>query len=131
MLFYPRCMNSKILIVEDTPDLCEILTEFLEMQGFTVLACLTAKSAMEKLEQGFLPDLILTDLTMPDMDGFTLIEKIRESETLKHIPIVIFSARPIQENQARASSLGVAKYIKKPATPDDLVLSIEEILKEK
>jgi DNA-binding response OmpR family regulator len=124
-------MNNKILIVEDTPDLCEILTEFLEMQGFIVSACLTAKSAVEKLEQGFLPDLILTDLTMPDMDGFKLIEKIRESKSLNHIPIVIFSARPIQENEARASDLGVAKYIKKPCSPDDLVLSIEEILKDK
>jgi DNA-binding response OmpR family regulator len=124
-------MDKKILVVEDTPDLLQNLTEFLVMEGFTVSPCLNAKSAFGKLEQGEIPDLILTDLSMPDMDGFQLIEKIREKKSLDHIPVIIFSARPLQENQARAVSLGVAKYIKKPCPPDELVLSIQEILKGK
>jgi DNA-binding response OmpR family regulator len=124
-------MNKRILIVEDTPDLLQNLSEFLMMEDFIVIPCLSARSAIEKFEQGEMPDLILTDLSMPDMDGFQFIEKVREAKSLDHIPIVIFSARPIQENQARAVSLGVAKYIKKPCAPDELVLSIQEILKDK
>jgi DNA-binding response OmpR family regulator len=68
---------------------------------------------------------------MPDMDGFQLIEKIREKKALEDLPIVIFSARPLQENQARAVSLGVVQYIKKPCPPDELVLSVQQILKDK
>lgn len=124
-------MNKKILIVEDTPDLLKNLSEFLVMEEFTVLSCLSARSAIEKLEQGEIPDLVLTDLSMPDIDGFQLIEWIRSIASLKQIPIVIFSARPIQENQARATSLGVTKYIKKPCSPDELVAAIQEALKNK
>lgn len=124
-------MNKKILIVEDTPDLLKNLSEFLVMEEFTVLSCLSARSAIEKLEQGEIPDLVLTDLSMPDIDGFQLIEWIRSITSLKEIPIVIFSARPIQENQARATSLGVTKYIKKPCSPDELVAAIQEALKNK
>jgi len=124
-------MNKRILIVEDTADLLQTLSEFLVMEGFTVISCLSAKLAIERLEQGEIPDLIVTDLSMPDMDGFQLIERIRGSKSLDHIPIIIFSARSFHENQARAASLGVAKHIKKPCAPDELVFSIMEILKDK
>ena len=124
-------MNKKILIVEDTPDLLQNLTEFLLMEEFIVLPFLNAKTALEYLEQGEIPDLILTDLSMPDMDGFQLIEKIRTLNSLNDIPIIIFSARPQQENESRATSLGVNKYIKKPCAPDELVFSIQEILNGK
>lgn len=124
-------MNKKILIIEDTQDLLQTLSEFLIMEGFTVIGCLNARSATEKLTLGEMPDLILTDLSIPDMDGFELIEWIRGTASLNHIPVVIFSARPIQENHARATSLGVSKYIKKSCGPDELVLAIQEILKKK
>lgn len=124
-------MNKKILIVEDTPDLLQTLSEYLVMEGFTVFPCLRAKLALDKLEQGDMPDLILTDLSMPDMDGFQLIEIVRQTKLYEHLPVVIFSARPIHENQARAASLGVARYIKKPCAPDELVMAIREILKDK
>jgi DNA-binding response OmpR family regulator len=120
-------MDKKIMIVEDTPDLLETLTEFLVMDGFDVTACLSARIALEKLEHE-VPDLIITDLSMPDMDGFQMIEKIREKKSLQELPIIIFSARPLQENQARAVSLGVVRYIKKPCPPDELVLSVHQIL---
>lgn len=124
-------MNKKILIVEDTPDLLKNLSEFLIMEGFTTVSCLSARLAIEKLEAGEQPDLVITDLSMPDIDGFQLIEWIRSNPSLRIVPIVIFSARPIQENQSRAVSLGVAKYIKKPCTPDELVGAIQEVLKDK
>lgn len=120
-------MTKKILVVEDTPDLLQIVSEYLTMEGFKVTSCLSAFEAMESLTKET-PDLVITDLSMPDMDGFQLIEKIRESNNLKTLPIIIFSARPILDNQARASDLGVLKYIKKPCSPEDLVVSIKEVI---
>lgn len=121
-------MRKKILIVEDTPDLLQSILEFLEMEGYETIGCLSGKDALEKLV-GDKPDLIITDLSMPDMDGFQLIEKIKENEHLDAIPIAIFSARPAQENQAKAISFGITKYIKKPCSPEELLASIEELLK--
>jgi DNA-binding response OmpR family regulator len=122
-------MNKKILIVEDTPDLLQNLAEVLQMEGFGVIMCLNGKSALEQLKHHH-PDLIITDLSMPDMDGFELIEAIKEQEQLIKIPIAIFSARPLQENQPRALGLGITTYIKKPCSPDDMLLSIQALLKE-
>jgi DNA-binding response OmpR family regulator len=124
-------MSKHILIVEDTPDLLQNLSEFLMMEGFTILPCLSARSAIREFENGVIPDLIVTDLSMPDIDGFQFIEMIKKIESLRDIPVVIFSARPVQENQAHAARLGVAKYIKKPCPPDEFVQSIEEVLKQK
>lgn len=117
------------MIVEDTPDLLETLAEFMVMDGFDVIACLGARVALEKLKDE-IPDLIITDLSMPDIDGFQLIEQIREMKMLADLPIIIFSARPLQENQARAVSLGVARYIKKPCPPEELVLAVQLILND-
>lgn len=117
------------MIVEDTPDLLNNLKEFLEMEGYVIWPHLTAKLAMQTLEGGRIPDLIITDLSMADMDGFELIEWIRTKSSLDGVPVTIFSARPVHENQTRAASLGVSKYLKKPCPPDELLNCIQEILK--
>jgi DNA-binding response OmpR family regulator len=121
-------MSKKVMIVEDTADLLKNISEFLTMDGFDVISCINAQIAIDKLKDE-IPDLIITDLSMPVMDGFEFIEKIRTNLLLANIPVAIFSARPMHENEARAISLGVAKYIKKPCPPDELLLSIHEVLK--
>jgi DNA-binding response OmpR family regulator len=122
-------MSKKILIVEDTPDLLQSITEFLEMEGYQITGCLSGKSALAVLKEAK-PDLIITDLSMPDMDGFQFIENLREDKTLDSIPVAIFSARPAHENQAKAISFGVTKYIKKPCSPEELLTTLEEIFKK-
>ena len=121
-------MSKKILIVEDTPDLLQSILEFLIMEGYETIGCLSGKDALKELSD-YIPDLIITDLSMPDMDGFQFIERIKENEHLNSIPIAIFSARPAQDNQAKAISFGVTKYIKKPCSPEELLAAIEELLK--
>lgn len=122
-------MKKRILIVEDTPDLLESITEFLLMEGYEVIGCLNAKQALEKIDT-MRPAMIITDLSMMHMDGFQFIETIRNDSKYNMIPIAIFSARPPQENQAKALSLGIKKYIKKPCQPEELLKAVEEILNE-
>ncbi len=122
-------MRRIILIVEDTPDLLQNIAEFLVMEGYEVIGCLKAKQALEKLAT-VRPDMIITDLSMADMDGFQFIEAIRNNAELNTIPIAIFSARPPQENQGKAFSLGVKKYIKKPCQPEEILAAVEEILNQ-
>ena len=120
-------MGKIIVIVEDTPDLLQNIADFLRMEDFTIVPCVSGLDALKKLEN-VVPDLIITDLWMPELDGFELIERIKSIELLRTVPIAIFSAKPYLENNARSLSLGVDRYIKKPCTPEDLLNSIRDLL---
>ncbi|HEY9004837.1 response regulator [Ohtaekwangia sp.] len=120
-------MPKKIMVVEDTQDLLQHVTDFLTMEGYEVEPCINGDDAYTKLATSR-PDLIITDLLMPKVDGFALIEKIKQHEALKKIPVAIFSAKPPQENEAKALSLNVKAFIKKPCSLDDLLVAVKDIL---
>lgn len=120
-------MPKKIMVVEDTQDLLQHVTDFLTMEGYEVEPCINGDDAYAKLATSR-PDLIITDLLMPKVDGFALIEKIKQHEALKKIPVAIFSAKPPQENEAKALSLNVKAFIKKPCSLDDLLVAVKDIL---
>jgi CheY-like chemotaxis protein len=123
-------MSRTICIVEDTPDLLENLSQFLEMEGFVIVGYSSAKDAIQQLKSK-IPDLIITDLWMPVMSGFDFIEKLKDSDSLKAIPIIIFSAKPIQEYEEKARLLGVKSFIKKPASLNDILKVIDDIIPTK
>ncbi|HEY9045085.1 MAG TPA: response regulator [Ohtaekwangia sp.] len=120
-------MPKKIMVVEDTHDLLQHVSDFLMMEGYEVEPCANGYEAYKKLAT-YKPDLIITDLVMPKVDGFALIEKIMHNQALKDIPVAIFSAKPPQENEAHALSLNVKAFIKKPCSLDDLHTAIKDIL---
>lgn len=120
-------MNLKICIVEDTPELLDNLTQFLEMENFLVWPCRNGFEALTRMENES-PDLIITDILMPGMDGLDLINKIRAIEHLKRIPISIFSAKPFQEYEDKVKNLERIAYIKKPASLEDILKVISDLL---
>jgi CheY-like chemotaxis protein len=113
-------MSKIICLVDDTIDLLQNFTEFLEMEGYQVWPCKGGKEALERMKHDA-PHLIITDLWMPEMDGITLIEHVKNNNRLKEIPIIIFSARPIPDYEEKALSLGVHTFIKKPTDLDDIL----------
>jgi DNA-binding response OmpR family regulator len=116
-----------IVIVEDTADLLMNLTDFLRMEGYRVIGFASGGSALDHLRIET-PDILITDLSMPDMDGFELIRAVRQDLKLDDLPIAIFSARPKEENLLKAKSFGVSLYITKPCEPEKLVGYIESII---
>jgi len=120
-------MAKSILVVDDTPDLLESIREFLVMEGYQVATAVNGQDGLSKLE-GMTPDLIITDLLMPVMDGFTFIEHVKENKKLAQIPIIIFSAKPQKENAPRAEALGIKRFIIKPSPLEDLLQSVEELV---
>ncbi|NJM26654.1 MAG: response regulator [Bacteroidia bacterium] len=120
-------MNKTILLVEDTPDLRENLTAFLEMEDFAVEQSANGAVALKKLET-LLPDLIITDLVMPELDGVEFIIKMKEDPRLSQIPIIVFSAKPPHEAENKVLSLGANRYIKKPSTVDMILQTVNELL---
>ena len=108
-------MAKQILVTDDKQDLRLNLVEALSFEGFEVLQASNGKEGMELLQIAR-PNLIVTDLLMPVMDGFDFIRLIRSDPELAGIPILVFSAMPTDENRKKALSLGANEYISKPST---------------
>lgn len=128
--------NINILIVEDDPDSREVLQFFLEQSGAKVRSANSAKQALsflEELEQNSLPDVIVSDLAMPEDDGFSLIKQIRQMPPEKggKIPAMALSAFASNDSKQKAFDVGFQKYHTKPFEPNEIIEDILQLLKEK
>lgn len=115
------------MLVEDTTDLLQNMVDIFYMEGYEINTASNGLEALEKISD-WIPDLIVTDLLMPKMDGFALIGKIREQTKLSHIPIIIFSAKTASVNELRGLNLGAHKFLSKPCSQEKLIESVESLL---
>jgi CheY-like chemotaxis protein len=124
----------KILIVEDDNDSREVLHLFLEQSGAVVESTDSARSALNKLNVfgGGLPDIIVSDLAMPEIDGYTLVSQIRElpPEAGGLVPALALSAFATADSRKKALDSGFTSYATKPFEPDSLVNEIVEIVRK-
>ncbi len=121
-------MKKSILLVEDTEDLGEMIFDILKMSGYQVA---WAKDGGDGVAQylSVRPDLVVTDLVMPVMNGLEVIAKIREVDSQNNVPIIILSAKAIPEDQEAGFKAGASLYLKKPCSSKLLLDSIKELLK--
>jgi len=117
----------KILIVDDKPSLSSLLSQFLG-QSYEVTVREDGLGALTWLQEGNIPDLIITDLEMPGMDGFELIEKVKTSGFFSEVPIIVLSCQDSSAIRIKCLKLGADDYIIKPFNPEELVIRIEKIL---
>ena len=106
-------MGRQILVVDDSPTVRKFVSVSLTMQGFDVVAACDGMDALEKLPGGKF-DLVITDLNMPNMDGFGLIRALRENPEYHELPIIILTSLAEQSNRDLGSELGVTSYLVKP-----------------
>jgi len=118
--------NMKILLAEDDRDFGNILSQYVSLSGFEVVLARDGKEAWEKFRT-VRPDICILDIMMPEMDGFTLAEKMRESEP--GIPFIFLTARSMREDIVKGLRLGADDYITKPFDPEVLMLRINSILR--
>ena len=127
--------NLRVMIVEDDTDSREVLQLFLEQSGATVNSADSAQKALELLygANGNLPDVIVSDLAMPEQDGYSLISHIRRMPAAKggEIPAMALSAFASNDNKLKAFEAGFQKYHTKPFEPDNLIEDIRQLLEEK
>jgi chemosensory pili system protein ChpA (sensor histidine kinase/response regulator) len=112
-----------VLLVEDTVDLAEEIAHILELEGFRVISANSGQQALERLHE-ITPDVILTDLLMPGMDGFELIERIKGDLALIAIPIIILSAKTNLSDEERRRIVGISAFIGKPCKGHQLVEAV-------
>lgn len=120
---------AKILVVDDEKDVVELLTFLLEKDGYNVVTAYNGKEALNVVEKAN-PDLILLDVMMPELDGYTVQTQLLENPNTKHIPIIILTAKG-QLRDVFAMSSNVAAYIEKPFDPKTLRTKIQESLRPK
>lgn len=121
---------SKILIVDDEPDIIELLDYHLVKQGFVTKSASNGKQALE-IAKSFLPDLVLLDLMMPEMDGIETCMEIREDKDLKNTLVALLTARSEDYSQIAGFESGADDYITKPIKPRVLVSRIKALLRRK
>jgi putative two-component system response regulator len=112
-----------ILIVEDNPGISSVMQELLEMEGYQVTSAANGLEALELLNRAT-PDLVVSDIMMPKMDGFALLEAVRARPNGAGIPFLFLSARSEQAATSRARSLGADDYLFKPFAPEDLLVAV-------
>lgn len=119
-------MSKKILVVDDNPDTREIMQLYMDSQGFTVVI---AGDGIEGIEVATLekPDLIVTDASMPKLDGIEMVKRLRNQSQFNKVPIVIVTGVG-SRMQREAQDCGADRVLIKPVTPSELVAKINELL---
>jgi two-component system cell cycle response regulator DivK len=120
--------NATILYVEDNADNRTLVRRILTAEGYTLLEAVNAAQALEILKNNK-PDLILMDINMPDMDGYSLTAKIKETPGLEPIPIIALTANVMRGDRERSLEAGCDGYIQKPIDIDLLSEQIERFLR--
>ncbi|MEZ4925722.1 MAG: ATP-binding protein [Saprospiraceae bacterium] len=119
--------RSQILIVEDNLDLQQFMQSFLDNK-YTIVCAGNGKEGLDKLLEGLRPDLIISDVMMPIMDGITMLEMVKEKDYLRHIPFIMLTARSDIKVKLRSLKLGVDDYMLKPFVEEELMARIKNLL---
>jgi len=117
--------QKTILVVDDEPRMVQFITMNLELEGFRVISASDGYQALEKVTKE-LPDLIVLDIMMPDMDGFETLKRIRE---ISAVPVIFLSVKGEEFDRVRGLDLGADDYITKPFSPRELVSRIKAVLR--
>ena len=117
--------NRRILVVDDEERMVRFIRLNLEHDGFQVVEAYRGTQAIDRLRTG-LPDLVLLDVMMPDIDGFEVLKMIREIST---VPVIMLTAKGEEEDRVRGLELGADDYISKPFSPRELVSRVKAVLR--
>ena len=121
-------MSKNVLIVDDSKTVRNLVAFILKAEGIKVTTAEDGLDGLEKLYSMPEVDLILTDINMPRMDGFSFIIAVREPDAYKDIPIIILSTEGGEEDIQKGIRLGANLYMVKPAQPEKMVRNIKMLL---
>lgn len=121
-------MTSPLLVVEDVPNILELLDVTLRFKGYPVITAGNGEEALAIIPNQK-PALVITDIMMPRMDGYTLAYNLRRNPDTSHIPIIFLSATYVTpEDKDFAMSLGAVRFMEKPVDTEDFLLTVAEVL---
>jgi DNA-binding NtrC family response regulator len=125
---FNKTHRNQILIIDDEKAMCQLLKKLFE-KDYDVITKHDGMSAMHWLAQGNLPDLIISDLDMPNINGEEFIVNLKSSGYFNEVPFIVITGYSNKEQKLRCMRLGVHDYFEKPFNPKDVVFSVEVVLK--
>lgn len=117
--------NTRVLVIDDEPELTEMLTAYLDASGFKVARAGTGEGGLTKLET-FAPDIVILDVGLPDIDGFEVLRRMRANST---VPVIMLTARTEEVDRVVGLTIGADDYVTKPFSPRELVARIGAVLR--
>jgi DNA-binding NarL/FixJ family response regulator len=123
-------MPGQLLLVDDEPGLRQAVQAYLEDEGFTVHVASNAREGWDLLQRTS-PDLVISDIMMPQVDGYQFLKQLREDPRFQTLPVIFLTARGMTADRIQGYSAGVDAYISKPFDPDELVAIVSNILERR
>ncbi|MBD0267621.1 response regulator transcription factor [Pseudanabaena sp. FACHB-2040] len=121
--------QKQLLLIDDDPNLILLVKDYLEFRGYRVVTAGNGREALDVLE-ALLPDMIICDVMMPEMDGYTFVQQVREKPETEWIPILFLSAKGQSQDRVKGLNTGADVYMVKPFEPEELVAQVESSLKQ-
>jgi two-component system OmpR family response regulator len=118
--------EARLLVVDDEPNIVELLATSLRFAGFEVVTAMTGADAVAAVER-HRPDLVVLDIMLPDIDGFVVLRRLREGRD--HLPVVFLTARDANEDKVAGLTLGGDDYVTKPFSLEEVVARIRAVLR--
>jgi two-component system alkaline phosphatase synthesis response regulator PhoP len=119
--------RKKILVVEDQPDLLELLREHFKIEGFAIATATNGVDAVRKA-RSLNPDLVLLDVVLPELDGFAVCEVLRKDPATAKLPILMITGLPGQLTRCAGMESGATDFVTKPVTPSELLARVKDML---
>lgn len=121
-------MSKTILVVDDSVSMRQMVTFTLKGAGFEVVEAGDGKEAVAKLNGGAKPNLVITDLNMPNMDGISLIKEIRGMAAHKFTPVLMLTTESADDKKKEGQAAGATGWIVKPFNPEQMLATIKKVM---
>jgi two-component system cell cycle response regulator DivK len=122
--------KAKVLYIEDNYDNMTLVRRVLEIEGYEVIPAETGREGLEKAKTNK-PDVVITDINLPDIDGYEVADTLKKDQSTAHIPVIAMTANVMKKDRENVFQAGCDAYISKPIDIDDLPVQIENLLKGK
>lgn len=123
-------MKKRVLIIDDEALIVDLVMSILEKAGYLVLRAYDGKNGFAMAEQ-HIPDLIISDVVMPEMSGLELLNKLKSTPALSQIPTILLTQKDDFDSVNRAFELGVTMFLPKPFDSRELLISVDKIIKKR
>jgi len=120
-------MGSKILIADDSPTVRHLIQKFLDGEGYEIFTTSDSANVVDLIDE-INPDLVISDIMMPGMDGYTFLRHIRKEKTRESLPVIMMSTKKREAMKDLFVSYGISGYLEKPFEKEELVTLIKKAL---
>jgi len=121
--------QKRLLLIDDDPNLILLVKDYLEFRGYQVKTAENGQEALDLLQEE-IPDMIICDVMMPQMDGYSFVEHVRKDSKTSWIPVLFLSAKGQSQDRVKGLNTGADVYMVKPFEPEELVAQVESSLKQ-